>query len=90
MGNWPPEGFWFDLSSATDDKYLCAEMYYEKFYICHIDTEQGEFSVSFHNNAKINYGLPGLIAVNLNEFIATLERAKKELLKRYNGINDPL
>ncbi|GAB3869932.1 hypothetical protein GCM10028824_17800 [Hymenobacter segetis] len=90
MGNWPPEEFWFDLSSATDGKYLCAEVYYAKFYICAIDTEIGEFSVSFHNHASVNYGLPDSITINLNEFIATLEEAKVELLKRYNGINDPL
>ena len=89
MSSWPPKGFWFDLSSASDGKYLCAEMYYEKFYICHVDTEKGEFSVSFHNHARVNYGLPESITVNLNEFISTLERAKEELLKSYNGINDP-
>jgi hypothetical protein len=88
--NRPPDGFWFDLSSATDGKYLYAEVYCGKFCVCHVDTEKGDFSVSFYNDAKINYGLPSHITVNLNEFIGTLERAKEELLKHYNGINDPL
>ena len=78
------------MSSATDGKYLCAELHYGEFYICSIDTEKGAFSVTFCSNASINYGLPGFVTVNLDEFIIELERAKAELLKCYNGINDPL
>jgi hypothetical protein len=82
-----PNGLHFYLASDSDTKYLHAEVYYGDFSICYIDTEKGEFNICFSADPLINPG-HGSINVNLDEFIKTLERAKEELLKFYNGIND--
>lgn len=84
-----PEGLWVQLTSDPDTKYLYAEVYHGQFYICRVDTDKGDFTVSFYNDAKINWNLES-VNFALDEFIIILEKAKEELLKRYNGINDPL
>ncbi len=83
-----PIGLHFYLASDSDTKYLHAEVYYNDFSICYVDTESGEFNIYFSADPRINPGHEA-IDVNLNEFIKTLEKAKEELLKFYNGINDP-
>jgi hypothetical protein len=89
MGYSTPEGFHFDLTSDSDTKYLRAEVYFGNYFICDIDTETGEFSIHFSADPRINPGNES-ISVNLGDFMRILERAKEELLKSYNGINDPL
>lgn len=83
-----PKGFHFDLASDPDTKYLHAEVYFGEYAICDVDTEKGEFNINFSADPRINPNHES-IHVNLNDFIKTLERVKEELLKRYNGVNDP-
>ncbi len=83
-----PKGLHFYLASDSDTKYLHAEVYCGDFSICHVDTEKEEFNICFSADPRINPGHES-INVNLNDFIKTLEKAKEELLKFYNGINDP-
>ena len=84
-----PEGLWVQLTSDPDTKYLYAEVYYGNFYVCRIDTEKGDFTVIFYNDDKINWGMES-VNFALDEFMIILAKAKEELLKFYNGINDPL
>jgi len=84
-----PKGLHFYLASDPDTKYLHAEVYFGEYSICDVDTEKGEFTINFSADPRINPGHES-ISVSLNDFVSTLERAKGELLKRYNGINDPL
>ncbi|GAA4508774.1 hypothetical protein GCM10023172_41450 [Hymenobacter ginsengisoli] len=84
-----PKGLHFDLASDPDTKYLHAEVYFNDYSICDVDTEKGGFSVSFSADPRINPGHES-ISLNLSGFARTLERAKEELLKHYNRINDPL
>ena len=76
------------MTSDPDTKYLHAEVYYDNFSICYIDTEKGEFNICFSADPRINPSHES-INVNLNDFTKILELAKEELLKFYNGINDP-
>jgi hypothetical protein len=87
MRNSAPERLHFYLASDPDTKYLHAEVYYGNFSLCHIDTEQGEFGIHFSADPRINPNHESVTA-NLNEFIETLTRAKEELLKFTNGIDD--
>ncbi|GAB2863011.1 hypothetical protein [Hymenobacter ruber] len=89
MENKQPEGLYFYLASDDEFKYLHAEVYCGDFFICLIDTDKGDFTVSFYNDAKINWNMES-VSFTLDEFMIILEKAKKELLKFYNGINDPL
>jgi len=84
-----PKGLHFYLASDSDTKYLHAEVYFNDYSICDIETEKGEFNVNFSADPRINPNHES-ISLNLNDFIRTLEKAKEELLKFYNGINDPL
>lgn len=84
-----PKGLHFYPASDSDTKYLHAEVYFGEYSICYVDTEKGEFNINFSADPRINPGHES-ISLNLNDFIKTLERAKEELLKFYNGINDPL
>jgi hypothetical protein len=83
-----PEGLHFYLTSDQASKYLYAEVYYGEFSICYVDTEKGKFSVHFSADPRINRGHES-ITLDLPEFMKTLESAKEELLKYYNGIDDP-
>ena len=84
-----PEGLYYYLASDDESKYLHAEIYFGNFSICYVDTERGKFSVHFSVDPRLNRGHESITA-DLPEFIKTLEMAKEELLKHYNGINDPL
>jgi hypothetical protein len=84
-----PVGLHFYLASDPDTKYLHAEVHFNDYAICDVDTEKGEFSVSFSADPRINPGHE-FISLNLSDFARILKRAKEELLKHYNGINDPL
>lgn len=89
MGDSAPEEVHFHLASNPDTKYLHAEVWHGNFSTCHIDTGKGEFTICFSANPRINPSHES-INVNLNDFVKTVERAKEELLKFYNGVNDPL
>ena len=82
-------GLHFYLASDPDTKYLHAEVYYGNFSLCYIDTEKGEFNICFSADPRINPHHE-FVAINLNDFMKTLERAKAELLKFTNAINDSL
>jgi hypothetical protein len=84
-----PERLHFYLASDTGTKYLHAEVYYGNFSLCYIDTESRKFDIHFSADPRINPNHES-ITINLDEFIETLERAKEELLKFTNGINDSL
>jgi hypothetical protein len=87
MSNSQPKGLNFFLASSQDTKYLHAEVYHSDFFICIVDTEKGEFNICFSADPRINPSHDS-VEVNLNDFIRTLEKAKEELLKFHNGIND--
>jgi hypothetical protein len=84
-----PDRLYYYLVSDTESKYLYAEVYYEDFSICYIDTERGKFSIHFSADPHLNREHESITA-DLPDFIKTLESAKAELLKFHNGINDPL
>lgn len=88
MSNSQPKGLYFYLAGDSDTKYLHAEVYCDDFSICDIDTEKGAFTICFSADPRINPGHES-ININLDDFMRTLERAKEELLKFYNGVNDP-
>ena len=47
--------FTVQVLSDNDNEYLTAEIYYGNFLICIVNTEFGDFGVSFYSDPKINY-----------------------------------
>lgn len=78
--------FTCQVSSDDENAYLTAEIYYGEFLICLLDSEFGEFRVSFYSDPKINYQ-QDFIHANLDDLLGILERTKTELRKYPNGLH---
>ena len=74
------------ISSDDENKYLIADICYGEFSICTVDTEFGYFGVTFSSDPRINYN-QDFVHANLDDFVKTLERAKKELKEFPNGLS---
>lgn len=77
--------FTVQVLSDDENKYLIAEIYYGDFLICLVDTEFGDFGISFYSDPKINYKQE-FIHDNLDNYIKILHLAKVELEKFPNGL----
>jgi len=78
--------FFCQVSSNKDENYLTAAIYNGEYFICTVDTEFGEFGVSYYSGGSINYNQPFMHG-KLDDFLRILEVVKSELRKYPNRLH---